>query len=44
LAGLPASTIRYWVGENKLKPAGYTASGYMLFDKAQLYGLKKLKV
>jgi len=39
LAGLPVSTIRYWVSENKLKPVGYTASGYMLFDKSQLHSL-----
>jgi Fic family protein len=46
LANLPVSTIRYWVNENKLKPAGYTASGYMLFDKSQvddLGGLKRYK-
>ncbi|MDR1071745.1 MAG: Fic family protein [Rickettsiales bacterium] len=43
LAGLPVSTIRYWVGENKLKPAGYTPSGYMMFDKSQLHSLNKLK-
>jgi len=43
LANLPVSTIRYWVNENKLKPAGYTASGYMLFDKSQLNDLDKLK-
>lgn len=43
LVGLPVSTIRYWVAENKLKPAGYTASGYMLFDRSQVHSLKKLK-
>ena len=43
LANLPVSTIRYWVNENKLKPAGYTASGYMLFDKSQLNDLDILK-
>ena len=46
LANLPVSTIRYWVNENKLKPAGYTANGYMLFDKSQvddLDGLKRYK-
>jgi Fic family protein len=39
LAGLPASTIRYWVQTKKLQPAAYSASGYMLFDKGQLKGL-----
>lgn len=44
LAKLPVSTIRYWVGIGKLKPAGYTASGYMLFDARQVDSLEKLKV
>ncbi|MDR2685696.1 MAG: Fic family protein [Rickettsiales bacterium] len=44
LAGLPTSTIRYWVKENKLKPAGYSQSGYILFDKSQVRELKKLKL
>jgi Fic family protein len=43
-AGLPVSTIRYWVSVGKLKPAAYTASGYMLFETGQVNGLKKLKV
>ena len=29
--GLPVSTIRYWVEIGKIKPTGYTNSGYMLF-------------
>jgi Fic family protein len=41
LAGLPTSTIRYWVEIGKLKPTAYTANGYMLFDKSQLDGFKK---
>ncbi|MCL2338862.1 MAG: Fic family protein [Proteobacteria bacterium] len=36
LAGLPTSTIRYWVSIGKLKPAAYTESGYMLFARRQL--------
>lgn len=39
LAGLPVSTIRWWVSENKLKPVGYTPNGYMLFDKSQVKDL-----
>jgi len=31
--GVPASTIRYWVKIGKIKPTGYTNSGYMLFKK-----------
>jgi len=30
--GVPTSTIRYWVEIGKIKPTGYTNSGYMLFD------------
>jgi len=44
LAGLPVSTIRYWVNVNKLKPANYTASGYMLFEAEQAHSLEKLRV
>jgi Fic family protein len=44
LADLPVSTIRWWVSEGKIKPAGYSAAGYMLFDRTQLHGLQKLKV
>ncbi len=33
--GVPASTIRYWVQTGKIKPVGYTNSGYMLFSKDQ---------
>jgi len=40
LTGLPVSTIRYWVSIGKLRPTNYTASGYMLFDAKQAYGLK----
>jgi Fic family protein len=35
LHNLPISTIRYWVLIGKIKPASYTNSGYMLFDKNQ---------
>jgi Fic family protein len=35
LCGVPVSSIRYWVSVGKLKPAAYTESGYMLFDKGQ---------
>lgn len=31
--GVPTSTIRYWVQTGKIKPAGYTNSGYMLFKE-----------
>ena len=44
LARLPVSTIRYWTIVGKLKPAAYTASGYMLFAAHQVHSLKKLKV
>lgn len=33
LKGVPVSTIRYWVDIGKIKPTGYTNSGYMLFSK-----------
>ena len=32
LAGVPTSTIRYWVQTGKIKPTTYTDAGYMLFD------------
>lgn len=32
LAGVPTSTIRYWVQTGKVKPTAYTDAGYMLFD------------
>jgi len=32
LKGVPVSTIRYWVEVGKIKPTGYTNSGYMLFS------------
>jgi len=43
LAGVPSSTIRYWVKNNKLTPHSYTDSGYMLFIEEQLEKAKSLK-
>lgn len=40
LAGLPVSTIRYWVEIGKLKPIAKTPSDYMLFSKDQIKDLK----
>ncbi|MCQ2740206.1 MAG: Fic family protein [bacterium] len=40
--GLPVSTIRYWVQQNKFKPYSYTASGYMLFSKQQREDIKQI--
>lgn len=44
MAGLPISTIRYWVQIGKLKPMEYTQGGLMLFDKAQLKEIKAKSV
>lgn len=33
LKKVPVSTIRYWVKVGKIRPAGYTDAGYMLFSK-----------
>lgn len=41
LAGLPVSTIRYWMKEGKIKPITYTASGYAMFDEKQVAEVKK---
>ena len=41
LAGLPVSTIRYWMKEGKIKPITYTASGYAMFDEKQAAEVKK---
>lgn len=43
LVGVPSSTIRYWVKNNKLAPHSYTDSGYMLFVEEQLEKAKSLK-
>ena len=43
LVGVPSSTIRYWVKNNKLAPHSYTDSGYMLFVKKQVQDAKGLK-
>ena len=43
LVGVPTSTIRYWINNDKLKPHSYTDSGYMLFAKAQIEEARKLK-
>jgi len=41
LVGVPSSTIRYWVKNNKFAPHSYTDSGYMLFVEEQV---KKAKI
>lgn len=41
LAGLPVSTIRYWMKEDKIKPITYTASGYAMFDEKQVAEIKR---
>ena len=41
LAGIPISTIRYWVQTGKLKPATHRDSGYMLFDPKQKEDIRK---
>ena len=43
LVGVPSSTIRYWVNNDKLKPHSYTDSGYMLFVKVQIEEARNLK-
>jgi len=43
LVGVPKSTVRYWVKNNKLKPYSYTDSGYMLFTKEQVELAKKIR-
>ncbi len=35
LAGVPVSTIRYWVAIGKIKPISYTPAGYALFSAEQ---------
>jgi len=35
LAGVPVSTIRYWMEIGKIKPKSYTAAGYALFSPEQ---------
>ena len=40
LAGLPVSTIRYWMKEGKIKPISFTASGYAMFDETQIKEIK----
>lgn len=42
LAGVPVSTIRYYMKESKLKPTAYTASGYALFAEKQAADVKAL--
>lgn len=42
LAGVPVSTIRYYMKEGKLKPTAYTASGYALFAEKQADDVKVL--
>lgn len=42
LAGVPVSTIRYYMKEGKLKPTAYTASGYALFAEKQVVDVKLL--
>lgn len=42
LSGVPVSTIRYYMKEDKLKPTAYTASGYALFAKKQAVDVKSL--
>ena len=41
-AGVPVSTIRYYMKEGKIKPTAFTQSGYTLFDKKQVKDVKKL--
>ena len=42
VAGLPVSTVRYYMKEGKLKPTAYTASGYALFAEKQAVDVKAL--
>lgn len=42
LAGVPVSTVRYYMKEGKLKPTAYTASGYALFAEKQAVDVKAL--
>ena len=42
LAGLPVSTIRYYMKEGKIKPTAFTKSGYALFNKNQTQDVKRL--
>ena len=42
LAGVPVSTVRYYMKESKLKPTAYTASGYALFAENQAVEVKAL--
>lgn len=42
LAGVPVSTIRYWMKEEKLRPIAYKASGYAMFDVEQINEVKKI--
>ena len=43
LVGVPKSTIRYWVKNDKFAPHSYTDSGYMLFVRGQVEEAGKLK-
>lgn len=43
LAGVPVSTIRYWMKEEKLKPITYKASGYAMFSEKQINQIKKIR-
>lgn len=42
IADVPASTVRYWMKEGKLRPVSFTTSGYALFDEKQVADLKEL--
>lgn len=42
LAGVPTSTVRYWLKVGKLRPVSFTSSGYALFDEKQVAELNEL--
>jgi DNA-binding transcriptional MerR regulator len=42
-AGVPVSTIRYYLHVEKIKPVAKTQGDYMLFDEEQIKDLKNRK-
>ena len=43
LAGVPVSTIRYWMGQDLFQPAGRTEAGYALFSAGQIEAVKTIQ-
>lgn len=44
LCNVPVSSIRYWMGQGKIRPISFTQAGYALFDKKQKNDVEKLSL